>query len=415
MEGGQMSTDSSPRDYNKRLTEGQIAARRVIVATLIGTGMSETLLSEKIGVPLNVIRSDHRWMKNHRPDVLESARSSFLQDLRLDPDTDIKSVMIGTAPDASMALCDLLNSIYGNIDQNEIHQNLIEVEDWNKYSDEESVYDAFLHGKIVGNDPTTHSLFDFLHRDGVHFYEMGTMKPITPTPIQSDSTKPTIHDDNDGNAPDSKESVFNLNRLDVDAAGDSSNEHTTLTSDEESAFKDLVSELGDIGSTVYKDEFFRAAKIISVQIVSRPVIGGRLYGKSKMIIKFMDAIIDDVRGGMYKIRSSPMTLAISTVIVDQSGEHRTDPEPLATVSMRTEWMASGGMSRKTTPEEEEAIVAWITALKNRDPEAFSYVDSIQVPIGVKINDDGEIVPGMPPMSGMDLGVVGDDDDDDGLL
>ena len=179
-----------------------------------------------------------------------------------------------------------------------------------------------------------------------------------------------------------------------------------LTREEKSAFDRIASDLKDVGSDLYKDEYYFGAQVLSIQLLSKPVRGGKVYGGGDNLNEFLDDTIIEVKNGMYKLRMSPFKMTVIAKIMDSSG-HRAMMEigPLVTISMRNQWMLDGGIARKATDLEEMSIIEWIEGIKKRDPEALAYVDSMQIPVGVDIDDDGDIIPRNP---------MGDDDDEPDL-
>jgi hypothetical protein len=163
-----------------------------------------------------------------------------------------------------------------------------------------------------------------------------------------------------------------------------------LSAEEESVFKDLAGQLSDLETSSVSKEahYLQAASIIDVEWVSRPSLGGHLYGQNDMVTKFLQTVNDDIDHGMYKLRSSRMALAVSTTIVNGDQRNELEPAVLMSAQARADWLFHGGESRKTTNDEDESMRIWLQGLQHHDPEAMAYVSAIQLPIGLHIDNDG---------------------------
>lgn len=326
-----------PSEYNKGLKKSELLQRRIFITTLLYIGMNEDLISEKLEIPMNIIMDDLNWIFMNRPDVIAQAKQQFIDLWKIDPSSDITS-----------EFADKITKVYSELDPKTLQGALKQMEG---LSESEPDLDT-----ILGADEDAD--------DDVDMFQMD-------------------EDEDD----------------DEDTDEDPVERKSTLSPEEESEFNDLASELNGISAGVYKDVYLKAAMIVSVQWVARPVLGGHLFGRVNMINSFLDSVMQDVKTGMYKLHSSPMVMGVAATLVDviHGGGKTLDPSVMLAVSLRPDWMANGGATRGAKPDEIEAISTWFSALKSNDPEAMAYVDSIPTPIGVQIDDEGNLTPGnLPP-------------------
>ena len=290
--------------------DDSVRTRRALVATMLGLGMKPDLLAVKLGVSVDTIDEDMKWMEANSPETFMSAQNQLHEAL-------------GIQGDIPQVIVDQLNSIYEMLDPDDLAAVM-------KSYDESGSFDL-------------------------------------------DSTK-------DGTDADEPLALI---------------DDCALTTDERSEFEEIVGDLDDLGETVRVDAYLQAAKILSIQLVARPVAGGHLYARGGPIDSFLVGVLADVLSGGRRLATSSMVLGV-TPTDDDDDVPTVPPVIIARADMLPSTDADddgsvGDGSHVFTPSGIASIRLWIDGLHRGDPKALAYVGAIPVSASyLVIDDDGTV-------------------------